>query len=59
MVPAVSPIIVEALTDNLKPISLKHPRLHLPRMAGQLGETGSVSFMFDRVGEIVYKPDSG
>ena len=24
-----------------------------------LGETGSVSFMFDRVGEITYKPETG
>ena len=31
----------------------------LQKTAGQLGETGSVGFMFDRVGEIRYGVDAG
>ena len=30
-----------------------------PNMAGQMGETGSVSFMFDHVGVISYPQDKG
>ncbi|GAB4360126.1 MAG: YebC/PmpR family DNA-binding transcriptional regulator [Oricola sp.] len=51
-------IIVEALTDNLNR-SASNIRAAFSKNGGSLGETGSVSFMFDRVGEIVYKPDAG
>ena len=49
-------IIVEALTDNLNR-SASNIRAAFTKNGGTMGETGSVSFMFDRVGEIVYKPD--
>ncbi len=51
-------VIVEALTDNLNR-SASNIRACFSKNGGSLGETGSVSFMFDRVGEIVYKPDAG
>ncbi|MEM7462835.1 MAG: YebC/PmpR family DNA-binding transcriptional regulator [Pseudomonadota bacterium] len=50
-------IIVEALTDNLNR-SASNIRAAFTKNGGTMGETGSVSFMFDRVGEIVYKPDA-
>src|SRR5690606_37092890 len=34
-------------------------RSYFTKAGGALGETGSVSFMFDRVGEIVYPPAAG
>ncbi|MGE0211716.1 MAG: YebC/PmpR family DNA-binding transcriptional regulator, partial [Parvibaculaceae bacterium] len=34
-------------------------RSHFTKFAGNLGETGSVSFMFDRAGEIVYPASAG
>jgi len=51
-------VIVEALTDNLNR-SASNIRAAFSKNGGSLGETGSVSFMFDRVGEIVYKPEAG
>lgn len=51
-------IIVEALTDN-KNRSASNVRACFSKNGGQMAETGSVSFMFDRVGEITYKPDAG
>ncbi|MFZ2101618.1 MAG: YebC/PmpR family DNA-binding transcriptional regulator [Oricola sp.] len=51
-------VIVEALTDNLNR-SASNIRAAFSKNGGALGETGSVSFMFDRVGEIVYKPEAG
>ena len=51
-------LIVEALTDNLNR-SASNIRACFSKNGGALGETGSVSFMFDRVGEIVYKPEAG
>ena len=51
-------VIVEALTDNLNR-SASNIRACFSKNGGALGETGSVSFMFDRVGEIVYKPEAG
>ena len=56
--PGGSAIIVEALTDNLNR-SASNIRACFSKNGGALGETGSVSFMFDRVGEIVYKPEAG
>lgn len=51
-------IIVEALTDNLNR-SASNIRAAFSKNGGSMGKTGSVSFMFDRKGEIVYKPDAG
>ncbi len=48
-------IIVEALTDNRNRTAAS-VRSTFGKFGGNLGETGSVSFMFDRVGEIVYGP---
>lgn len=50
-------IIVEALTDNLNR-SASNIRAAFTKNGGAMGETGSVSFMFNRVGEIVYKADA-
>lgn len=46
-------IIVEALTDN-KNRTASEVRSLFSKNGGNLGETGSVGFMFDRVGEVVY-----
>ncbi|MBA5777271.1 YebC/PmpR family DNA-binding transcriptional regulator [Stappia sp. F7233] len=51
-------VIVEALTDN-RNRSASNVRSYFTKCGGSMGETGSVSFMFDRVGEIVYKPEAG
>ncbi len=49
-------VIVEALTDN-RNRTASSVRSIFTKAGGSLGETGSVAFMFDRVGEITYKPD--
>src|SRR6202030_3633338 len=46
-------VIVEALTDN-RNRTASDIRAAFTKASGALGETNSVSFMFDRVGEIVY-----
>ena len=46
-------LIVEALTDN-RNRTAGAVRSYFTKNGGALGETGSVAFMFDRVGEIVY-----
>jgi len=51
-------VIVEALTDN-RNRTASSVRSTFSKNGGTLGETGSVSFMFDRIGEIVYKPEAG
>jgi YebC/PmpR family DNA-binding regulatory protein len=51
-------VIVEALTDN-RNRTASNVRAAFTKAGGALGETGSVGFMFDRVGEIVYKPEAG
>ncbi len=51
-------VIVEALTDN-RNRSASNVRSAFTKNGGQLGETGSVSFMFDRVGEITYNTSAG
>ncbi|EFO31504.1 conserved hypothetical protein [Roseibium sp. TrichSKD4] len=56
--PAGVAIVVEALTDN-RNRSASNIRSYFTKCGGSLGETGSVSFMFDRVGEITYKPEAG
>ena len=47
-------VIVEALTDN-RNRTASNVRSIFTKAGGALGETGSVSFSFDRVGEITYK----
>lgn len=49
-------LIVEALTDN-KNRTAGAVRSCFTKFDGSLGETGSVGFMFDRIGEIVYSSD--
>ena len=51
-------IIVEALTDN-RNRSASNVRSLFAKYGGNLGETGSVAFMFNRAGEITYKTKSG
>lgn len=51
-------IIVEALSDN-RNRTASEVRTCFSKHDGNLGETGSVGFMFDRVGEIVYPLDAG
>jgi YebC/PmpR family DNA-binding regulatory protein len=51
-------IIVEALTDN-RNRTAGAIRSYFTKFAGNLGESGSVSFMFDRVGEIAYPKRAG
>ena len=46
-------VIVEALTDN-RNRAAADVRSYFTKSGGNLGETGSVSFMFDRVGIIEY-----
>lgn len=49
-------IIIECLTDN-KNRTAGDVRSLMTKHGGNLGETGSVGFMFDRIGEIVYPAD--
>ncbi|MBD0413794.1 YebC/PmpR family DNA-binding transcriptional regulator [Oryzicola mucosus] len=51
-------VIVEVLTDN-RNRSASNVRAAFTKSGGALGETGSVAFMFDRVGEIVYPASVG
>jgi len=51
-------VLVEALTDN-RNRTAGVVRAAFSKHGGALGETGSVSFMFDRVGEIVYPAAAG
>ncbi len=56
--PAGVAVIVEALTDN-RNRTASTVRAAFTKSGGSLGETGSVSFMFDRVGEIIYPASAG
>ncbi|KZL20837.1 putative transcriptional regulatory protein [Pseudovibrio axinellae] len=56
--PGGTAIIVEVLTDN-RNRSAGAVRSYFTKYGGSMGETGSVSFMFDRVGEITYKLEAG
>ena len=47
-------VIVEALTDN-RNRTASEVRSYFTKSGGSLGETGSVAFMFDHVGEIAYE----
>jgi YebC/PmpR family DNA-binding regulatory protein len=51
-------VIVEALTDN-RNRTASNVRSTFSKNGGALGETNSVGFMFDRVGEIVYPATAG
>ncbi len=51
--PGGTAIIVEALTDN-RNRTASEIRAAFTKAGGALGETNSVGFLFDRVGEIVY-----
>lgn len=51
-------VIVEALTDN-RNRSASNIRAAFTKAGGAMGETGSVSFMFNRVGEILYNLSAG
>ena len=51
-------VIVEALTDN-RNRTASNVRAIFSKAGGALGETNSVSFMFDRVGEIYYPTKAG
>lgn len=51
-------VIVEAMTDN-KNRTASVVRSTFSKNGGNLGETGSVGFMFDRMGEVVYPASVG
>lgn len=51
-------IIVEAMTDN-RNRTASNVRSYFTKHGGDLGQTGSVGFMFDRVGEIMYPAAAG
>lgn len=46
-------VIIETLTDN-KNRTAAEMRAAFTKYGGNMGETGSVNFMFDRLGEIIY-----
>lgn len=46
-------VIVEALTDN-KNRTASEVRAAFTKFGGNLGETGSVGFMFDHIGQVIY-----
>ena len=49
-------VIVEALTDN-RNRTASDVRAAFTKFGGNLGETGSVNFMFDQVGQVDYSAD--
>ncbi len=49
-------VVVEALTDN-RNRTASEVRSTFSKYGGNLGETGSVGFMFDRIGQILYPLD--
>ena len=51
-------VIVEAMTDN-RNRTASTVRSTFSKNGGNLGETGSVGFMFDRKGEVTYTPSVG
>ena len=51
-------VIVEAMTDN-KNRTASTVRSTFTKNGGNLAETGAVSFMFDRKGQILYPADAG
>ena len=53
--PGGTALIVESMTDN-RNRTASEVRAAFNKFGGTLGETGSVSFMFDKVGQIVFDP---
>ena len=51
-------MIVDAVTDN-RNRTASEVRAAFSKHGGNLGETGSVAFMFNRVGQVVYPADVG
>ncbi|SFG16143.1 DNA-binding regulatory protein, YebC/PmpR family [Palleronia marisminoris] len=51
-------VIVEAMTDN-RNRTASTVRSTFGKNGGNLGETGSVSFMFDRKGQVIYSAKAG
>ncbi len=51
--PGGTALIVESLTDN-RNRTASEVRAAFNKFGGSMGETGSVSFMFDRVGQVIY-----
>ncbi len=51
-------VIVEAMTDN-RNRTASNVRSTFTKAGGNLGETGSVGFMFERKGEVIYPADAG
>jgi YebC/PmpR family DNA-binding regulatory protein len=51
-------VIVEAMTDN-RNRTASNVRSTFTKNGGNLGETGSVAFMFERKGEVVYPVSAG
>ena len=51
-------VIVEAMTDN-RNRTASTVRSTFTKNGGNLGETGSVGFMFDRKGQVIYPLDAG
>lgn len=51
-------LIIEVLTDN-RNRAASNVRAIFTKYGGNLGETGAVSFMFDRLGEITYPRSAG
>lgn len=51
-------VIVEVSTDN-RNRAASDVRAAFSKNGGNLGETGSVAFMFDQVGEVAYGPEAG
>lgn len=51
-------IIVEALTDN-RNRTASNVRSYFSKNGGAMGETNSVGFMFDKIGEITYPAKAG
>ncbi len=54
--PGGTALIVESMTDN-RNRTASEVRAAFNKYGGSLGETGSVSFMFDRVGRVIYPAD--
>jgi len=51
-------VLVEAMTDN-RNRTASSVRATFGKHGGNLGETNSVAFMFDRMGQVVYGPEAG
>lgn len=51
-------VIVEAMTDNLNRTA-SNVRSTFTKNGGNLGETGSVGFMFERKGQVTYTAEAG